>query len=325
MCGRLDTFNGWCAVVWVARMTAAEIFLETLPDRPRCSDDLRYGLVVRGKQQAASMKLIQPNTPMVKRWLTFDIDRSDAYFAFEERSVPIPNFIAVNRENGHAHYGYLLRDPVLCFENASGKPVRYLQSLRDGLTRRLGADAGYTETLCKNPIHPRWETEWNIHRPYELSELFDCLDKSEQKPTAPAKVASMGRNCAIFESVRHIAYRNVTTFQQMPDGYDLFFDFIGSAAYQANAIFTERLPLQEVHNIVKSICKWTWQRFSKQAASEWGRRNVIRRWAAKKALIPDKYVSLTETKPWETLGVSRATWYRRQKDAQFLDTATNRD
>lgn len=297
-------------------MKAAEIFLETLPDRPRCSNDLSYGLSVRGKDQAAGMRLIQPNTPMVKRWVTFDIDRDDAYFAFEQRDVPAPSFIAVNKNNGHAHYGYLLRQPVLCYSLATGKPQEYLQSLRRGLTKRLGADSGYSEVLCKNPLHCDWETEWNIHRPYELSELFDCLDKRDLASKERSLRAEAGRNCAIFESVRHVAYRNVLFFKRQPSGFDGFVDFVASAAAQANMLFPQPLPLQELHSITKSISKWTWQKFSPEAASEWCRRRAVYRWAKQKALIPDKYVSLTETKPWEAAGISRATWYRRQQNTK---------
>jgi hypothetical protein len=300
-------------------MKAAEIFIDTLPDRPRCSDDLRYGLQVRGKHQAAKMRLIQPNTPMVKRWLTFDIDRDDSYFAYEQFDIPVPNFIAVNKGNGHAHYGYLLRSPVLCFDLSSGKPQRYLQSLRNGLTKRLGADVGYTETVCKNPVHEDWETEWNIHRPYEIAELFDCLDKRDlkQKNDKAQIDTSLGRNCAIFESVRHVAYKNVLPFQEMPHGFDSFMAFVNSAAVQANTLFPNPLSLQEIHNIVKSISKWTWQRFSAAEFSEKQKRRSVlghlARWGPKKALIPDMGMRQKGEKPWETLGMSRATWYRNRK------------
>jgi len=297
-------------------MSIADIFLETIPDRPRCSDNLQYGLQVRGKEQASKMRLIQPNSPMVKKWLTFDIDRDDAYFAFEQRDAPVPNFIAVNKSNGHAHYGYLLRDPVLYFDLAHGKPQQYLQSLRSGLTNRLGADVGYSETVCKNPLHQEWETEWNIHRPYEISELFDCLDKGDLPNKQLKEAIDTGRNCAIFNAVRHVAYRNVLTFKRCENGFDGFLDFIASAAAQANATFPESLSAQELHGITKSITRWTWKNFSCEAASAWGRNRAIRRWAAKKALIPDKYVPISETRPWEAEGISRRTWYRRQQTAK---------
>ena len=302
------------------QMKASEIFLETLPDRPRCSNDLSYGLSVRGKEQAAGMRLIQPNTPMVKRWVTFDIDRDDAYFAFEKRDAPVPSFIAVNKRNGHAHYGYLLRQPVLCYSLATGKPQEYLQSIRRGLTRRLGADAGYTEVVCKNPLHEDWETEWNIHRPYELSELFDCLDKGDLSTKDRELRADAGRNCAIFESVRHVAYRNVLFFKKHPLGFDGFIDFVASAASQANALFPHPLGLNELHGIVKSISKWTWQRFSVAAFSEKQKHRSqlghLARWGPQKALLPDMGMRQPGEKPWEAAGVSRATWYRRQQNTK---------
>lgn len=298
-------------------MSIADIFLDTIPDRPRCSNDLQYGLQVRGKKKASEMRMIQPNSPMVKRWLTFDIDRDDAYFAFEQRDAPVPNFIAVNRGNGHAHYGYLLRQPVLCFDLARGKPQQYLQSLRSGLTKRLGADAGYSETVCKNPLHCDWETEWNIHRPYELSELFDCLDKSDLAVKSADEAQETGRNCAVFNAVRHVAYRNVLTFKRCLDGFDGFMDFVSSAAVQANATFPHPLELQELHRITKSISKWTWDKFSDSAFSEKQKYRSqlghLARWGSKKALIPDMGMRQPGEKPWEQFGISRATWYRKQK------------
>lgn len=308
---------GWYAVAWVVEMSVADIFLETIPDRPRCSDNLQYGLQVRGKEQASKMRLIQPNSPMVKKWLTFDIDRDDAYFAFEQRDVPVPNFIAVNKSNGHAHYGYLLRQPVLCYSLASGKPQEYLQSLRRGLTKRLGADVGYTEVICKNPLHSDWETEWNIHRPYELSELFDCLEKSDLSVKDREIRADAGRNCAIFESVRHVAYRSVLLFKKHPIGFDMFLDFVASAASQANALFPAPLGINELHSIAKSISKWTWNRFSEEEFREKQRHRSrlghLARWGQPKALLPDMGMRQSGERPWESLGMSRATWYRKQK------------
>ena len=83
-------------------------FYEKLPKKPYCSDDLGRGVIIRPKRTAIQKPYIQHNPPCLVSSLVFDIDRQDAYFAWSDANLPTPTWIAKNRQNGHAHIGYML-------------------------------------------------------------------------------------------------------------------------------------------------------------------------------------------------------------------------
>jgi hypothetical protein len=301
-------------------MKAAETFISSLPAKPFCSDDLKYGLSIRSRDVAVKKSLIQPNTPFAVKWLVFDIDRDDAYFAYEDRDLPVPSFIAVNNRNGHCHYGYMLRAPILKYENSIGTPIRFLEDVRRGMTRKLGADHNYTGLICKNPLNSMWCVEWNIGRPYELAELNDCLDKQDKKPFKSAGLpddesVAIGRNKTVFDVVRQLAYRECRKFHSIVNGRDAYLDWLFSCATEANADFSEGLPLQELHGICKSIFKWTWEKYTPSSFSQLQRQRVLRRWHNTgyypELVVPSE--SFEQSKPWLKEGVSRRTWYRNKK------------
>jgi hypothetical protein len=71
-----------------------------------------------------------------------------------------------------------------------------------------------------------------------------------------------------------------------------------------NRAFEFPMSVKEVAGIARSIAKWTFEHFSPDWFSETQRARVNRRWAGKEAA--------SRTKPWEPLGISRATYYRRK-------------
>ena len=87
-------------------------FYQNLPHKPYCTDELGAGLIIRQKKTAIQMPYIQHNPPCFISSLVFDVDRSDAYFAWSDANLPTPTWIAKNRQNGHAHIGYMLATPV---------------------------------------------------------------------------------------------------------------------------------------------------------------------------------------------------------------------
>ena len=67
----------------------------------------------RTKAHAIRHGYIQPNFPDIVKWLVFDIDHPNALFAYHDLNLPRPQLIEQNPDNGHAHYGYKLTEPVL--------------------------------------------------------------------------------------------------------------------------------------------------------------------------------------------------------------------
>ena len=77
------------------------------------------------------------------------VSAKGAWFAPEERDLPMPTYIAVNKKNGHAHIGYLLDKPVSFFANSRDEPIEYI---KDGKLRALAVTAATrSETLPDIP------------------------------------------------------------------------------------------------------------------------------------------------------------------------------
>ena len=129
--------------------------------------------------------------------LLFDCDRGDV-----DRPVPVPHWEVVNRRNGHFHAGYVLRNPVHRYKGARDKPQDYATAIEAGLIRLLGADAGYTGVLTRNPVDPGpdCETLWYARTdPYDLFELADWLDLGAESGKGQRQAGSPG---GLLESYR---------------------------------------------------------------------------------------------------------------------------
>ena len=190
----------------------------------------------------------------------FDVDRDEAGASWIDAGLPKPTFIVVNLANGHAHLIYELLTPVLLWDNASPKPIAYLDAIRRAYAQVLGADLGYSSLITKNPSHRTWYT-FAYSLQYELRELADyvSLSQSHYKPARGIRFdyAALGRNCTLFEVGRIYAYDSVYGINGHSELYAVVYGYIVS--YNATE-FAESLPEREVHGIAQSISKWTWER-----------------------------------------------------------------
>ena len=82
----------------------------------------------------------------------------------------------------------------------------------------------------------------------------------------------------------------------------------GSIAGAHNSALALPLPTSDVRSIGKSIADWTWDEFSdaefSRIQSLRGKRRAAQRWAG--------HVAELSTRPWEALGISQRTYYRRK-------------
>jgi len=262
------------------------------------------------REAAVKFPIIQHNRSTVKHWLVFDIDLPDAYFAAEEARLPDPNFIAVNRDNGHAHIGYRIDPPVSFYMESRREPMKFFDAVDRGFTRRLRADRGYTGFLSKNPVHLKWETVWQAKLPYELSTLNDYLEP-EDKQLAPRQEDSpLGRNVTVFDGIRAIAYLEVLKFKKAKKSEGDFMEFIRDEAKAINATFwPSPLTDPEIRCLARSVSGWTWKHFNFEEFSAIQAARVRRRWS--------KVQTLTDSKPWEAEGICRRTWERRRQAARI--------
>lgn len=124
---------------------------------------------------------------------------------------------------------------------------------------------------------------------------------------------------ALFDQLRQWAYRAIRPYWGADSARRK--DWLAHCEARAlliNSAFPDPLHWGEVSQVVKSVSKWCSLHITKVGFSEWqsaqAKKEVQKR--AQKAGIASglkrRAGSTTETAPWEVLGMSRATWYRRQ-------------
>ena len=202
------------------------------------------------------MPYIQHNPPCFISSLVFDVDTSDAYFSWFDANLPTPNWIAKNRLNGHAHVGYMLATPVCTTHNAKQKIIEYTAKIQQAYSLALGADHGYSGLITKNPCNSQWENHIFDVQPYDLNYLADFVELQELK-TDLREVSGLGRNCAMFDTVRFWAYKAIRA--HLSKGFDKWHSEVLEQAKNANDAFIQPLPYSEVKATAKSIAKWVWR------------------------------------------------------------------
>ena len=292
------------------RGTIKSRFTEMLPDNPFCCDSFPE-MRRAARIEAAQKRHIQPNEDFRWSWMVFDLDQPDSWFQPEKVGMPTPNFYAVNRNNGHAHIGYLLAVPVGCSAKSHREPIRLFEDVERGFARRLGADPAYNGLICKNPLHPAWETDWSASGSYDLLRLNDYLERKD-KVKIPVHT-SIGRNCAIFDAIRKVGYRQVLKFKKEGRNLADFSTYLAGLAATVNAEFPFPLWKVEVEGIVKSVSRWIWDEFTLARFSKIQSKRGKLAWERKE--------TLTKTKPWEAEGIGRRAWEIRRKKSEKLTRA----
>lgn len=321
-----------------------QAFYDGLPAKVRTTQNkgtsfIRYrDTAFFGEKDGQGMRItpypyIQPNHPDYIRWLVFDIDYSTVTnivpnsqigsvcnIAYDEHDCPPPNIIAVNPENGHAHYFYMLKDPVYRGANAEPKPALYLESIYANMRTKLRADpcfAGVNAPLVKNPNSYHWNVFIVANEPYALCDLDVYVPtKKHQKKKINTDTASLGRNCALFEELRKYAYAAVADF----DSLDMFIDHLYQQAQEINAKNQKRLYVREVKDVAKSIARYCFQKgfgeeFIKKQAEKGRKGGKIGGKISKRPKDPN---SARSKQPWVELGISRATYYRDLKKMRTI-------
>lgn len=231
-----------------------------LPRRPLATDDLALGIFRMARGDALERRYIETNPQAVSNLLVVDVDHPDAKVrALWDRKDWLPNALTINPANGHAHAVWALKEAVTRTEYARRKPLAMAAAVTEGLRRSVDGDAGYSGLLTKNPLHDEWDTEWWSGQLYELGELATHLTDAGYMP-APAwrrtrrqNPAGLGRNCTLFETARHWAYRETRHhFGNAPS----LRGALQLGVAERNTAFSEPLPISEAANIADSIWRW---------------------------------------------------------------------
>jgi len=238
--------------VEVSTAVVLDRFASNLGRHPYCTNDLAYGCHPRIVRIALRYRYIGLNQILVY-YLVFDLDYPGAVLAPGDVGLPQPTIMVENPENRHAHVAYELYEPLTATLAGHRAPMRYAASIEAAYSNKLDADRRYAKLLTKNPANQSWIVLISDIR-YTLAELADYVDlRSPSKSSLP--IVGLGRNCAVFDYVRHWSYRNVGQYSSVESWYQAVL-----AQVMAANQFPVPLPESEVRSIGRSITKWTWQR-----------------------------------------------------------------
>ena len=287
-------------------MDTSEVFVSRLPRRPYCSNNLSNGLIVRPAETALMHRHIQPNPPLEVAWLIFDLDYRGGAFAWERVNLPPPTVTVSNPANAHAHLLYGLTTPVALSDAARDAPLRFAAALQAAFLAKLIADPGYAGLITKNPFHGAWRALW-VQRLYDLGELAEYVNLPRRIPKR--ECVGLGRNCALFDEVRAWAYQWVRMYKRNDANPRQWHDAVAGQATRLN-VFNVPLSYGEVNAIARSVARWTWRRFDDRHFS------AIQSARGKRGGRPT--TTTRNGEPWATLGVSRATYYRRRTSGLLI-------
>ncbi len=228
------------------------------------------------KKHAITNPYITINSPWWISAIILDIDHHYVGSLIHGNHLPIPTWIAYNRNNRKCHAVYMLVDPIP-FKQASKATKRLLSATVAALKEALQADKVITwqKQLTKNP----WREDiyeldlWGGF--YQLSSLYYMIPsvfrrRQYDAPSQPSCVgvkcldsyvdARQSRNCTVFDYVRHVAYREVDLYRDQGSFHEAVARTADAANSEASILFSGRgrLPCNEIKHLVKSVSGWTW-------------------------------------------------------------------
>lgn len=275
--GQLDLFPSdrgrWYST---AKREVLRRYIAHLAAKPYCAEDLdREGTLIRPAGRALAYPLVQYNTPWRRWWLWVDVDRP---LDMATRFPVSPSLVLVNPENGHYHVAWELAEPVHTHEGARLGPQRWADAIERRLVAVLGGDSGHVGLLGKNPLHGDWRVARVGRGSYDLATFESALADAEAPASdRPIEAPTEGRNCALFEMLRHRAYR----LKARCGDYGEFWEAVAAEAATINGTFGPEaggpVPPREVAATVKSVATWTWHRYTGTGRSDAERKRDERR------------------------------------------------
>lgn len=238
-----------------------EQFIESLPEKVRCTDSFENGTKHRKKDKALSFPYIEHNQ-LYKKYIAIDVDKPESAFLWEKHGLPPPTFIVVNPKNSHCHYLWQLRTPVIYTEGGRRKPQQFYENVDCSLTRSLpGADPAYVGKFIKNPLSSFWKTiRHNVE--YDLEDFKDYhIDTTPIRKRQNLVWDALGRNNTLFNNLRFWAYAKVKFYLNNRVG---FVTAVEAEAFEINSQFISQcdkgsLLYKEVLSTATSVSNYTWR------------------------------------------------------------------
>jgi hypothetical protein len=249
----------------------------SMPHSVRCSMQ-NNATRKAGRAQAFAFPYMQVNHRNLKNWLVFDLDH-DNPFIWEDVGLPPPNIAVISKgnypDNGFtkdkpkrtSHLYYAIPG-VATSSNARQHPIDYMKAVYKAMAILLDADPSYAGPVAKTPNHPRWTTIEYHNDQYELGELAEYVELNpvscwSNAPTLESNPNS--RNCTLFDITRFYAYSQVAKARKkmrLPQFEQILFSYaLAQNRFAENGLFKENLTSEEVRAIVKSVARFTWERY----------------------------------------------------------------
>ena len=242
--------------------------------------------------------------------IVLDVDGENSLYrivdAVEHEQIKCPCWLVTSKCSGGTHAVWNLARPVHRGGKARQGPLNSLALVSEFYASTLKADPRYTGVLSHNPMSkahgPGFVTNWLHREAYTLPQLGEVIPLGWSKPRI--KQTGIGRNCDLFESLMGWAGRPENQRHNCL-----------AAAQVINQTFTLPLPYSQVASTARSVqgyrARWIAKGgyFTQEERSQWGSRRGLKGGEARRkgtALEHDRA-------PWEKMGVSRRTWYRRKK------------
>jgi hypothetical protein len=245
--------------------TAFNRILLEAPYLSRCSDD-KTAAWIRPRDYALRFPYMQINRPGMVSWLIFDIDHGNSLI-WDEVGLPPPNLVVRNPKTGSSHLYYAI-EPVCTTENARSAPIWYMKAVYAAFAVRLEADLAYNSgPVAKTPGHPWWQTTERHQDVYALGDLAEFVDLTVRPWIRGPNLdnVSHSRHCTLFEWLRYYAYSIVNREREV-GSFNTFTRLLEAYAHKKNSFwdlgFSENLPLSSLRSTVKSVARWTWDRYT---------------------------------------------------------------
>lgn len=277
----------------LARANSISCFADghRLARKPRCSDSKDHS-VIRTAAHALTHPYIQPNSPMAYSRIVFDLDwhqdrhkfhnlplryLADTHAWANDIGLPAPSWAAISRDKNSAHLCYELETPVARHEHARIKPQQYLAAIESAMALKLGADAGFTGQLCKNPINSQWLLYKGPNQARDLHELAEYVELTTKKVQAYNRTprGEVGRNVYLFDEVRFWAYDNIQSCREA--GVEVWERAVIATAERINDARYDHLPKIAAHGLLpfseckgigKSVARWVWANHGQRTLSD---------------------------------------------------------
>lgn len=258
-----------------------------LPHKPLSSSHKAGAYRRRYREDALQLPYVEANPLVLQSLIITDRDLTDTDMAADLAGLPEPTYTALNPLTNTGHVVFGLKDPVCLTDAARRRPINLLARIEHGLNTVLEGDSSYGGRITKNPLHDEHKTLWGESL-YSLQELASALDQLGALPSAgnPRKnvtSSAVGRNVALFDTVRKWSYRAIR--QHWSAGLDAWQQAVLSQAYMVNEEiigneFTRGpLSYSEVRSVARSIARWTWRNMTPESFTarqrELGRRSAL--------------------------------------------------